>query len=341
MHGAKGSTRASPCSCLKRPDHRPNNQPGHQLLTQHQPYPNTTVTVVMATYNGAAFLTAQLASLAAQTRRPDRLVLRDDASTDQSVTLVREWAASIGVELQLVPAAERLGPARSFLTALQHAQPADVYLFCDQDDVWLPHKVERSVQLLDRNAGARPHLLATSQWIVNAALQEKRLSQLPRHLSFSNAVYESALTGCTMAFNSPLRDLLVRELPQQITMHDWWCYLVASGTGRVSFDDQPSMLYRQHGGNALGAGPQGWALHSERLQRFVRGTAHVRSGQLREFFRLYMDDATPEASRLASLLLQAQTGLRARCCAALVAPVHRQAWFNQLTTRISLLANRF
>ena len=91
------------------------------------------VTVVLSTYNGSTFIDAQLTSLASQTRRPDRLVLRDDGSTDDSVLCVENWARAEMIELQNVPASQRLGPARSFLTALKAAAPADVFLFCDRN----------------------------------------------------------------------------------------------------------------------------------------------------------------------------------------------------------------
>lgn len=299
------------------------------------------VTVVMATYNGAEFISAQLASLEHQTRRPDQLVLRDDGSTDETVRFVREWARVSRIKLHEVPATERLGPASSFLTALKAAAPADVYFFCDQDDVWLPDKIERAVNTLIISDPMQPHLIATRVQIVDDALQLLRLSPVVRHLSFNSAVCESILTGCTMAFNGRLRQLLVRELPQRIEMHDWWCYLLASGTGRVSFDIEPSVMYRQHSQNSLGAGPRrGESVH-KRLVRFFGKETRIRSRQLEEFSRLHTGDLRPEAVDLLSRLLTTNRSLAGRWDVAFNSCIKRQNIVDELATRISLIANRF
>lgn len=300
------------------------------------------VTVILATYNGAHFISDQLASLSKQSRRPDRLVLRDDGSTDGCVQIVQEWARAEQIELQIVEATERLGPARAFLAALQAAPSADVYLFCDQDDVWLPHKIERMVDLLACTDPTLPHLIATRLLIVDNRLTPLRLSSIPNHLSFNSAVCESVLTGCTMAFNNSLRTLLIRELPRQLAMHDWWCYLLASGAGRVSFDAEPSVMYRQHSQNSIGAEPQGVAGARNRLNRFFSSnTPKVRSQQLLEFARLHEKDLLPNAADFLAQFMIANRSIAGRWRAALTLRLKRQKAFDQLTTRISILTNRF
>lgn len=299
------------------------------------------VTVILATYNGGAYLAAQLASLADQTRRPDRLVLRDDGSTDDSVQQVRDWARVEQIALQIVPAGERLGPARSFLAALEGAASADIFFFCDQDDVWLSHKIERAVQQLSITDAALPQLVATRLQIVDHRLRPLRLSPEPHHLSFGSAVCESVLTGCTMAFNAAFRQLLIRELPRRLEMHDWWCYLLATGAGRLSFDPEPSIMYRQHANNTLGAGPRGWGLVSARLIRFAGKNSSLRSRQLDEFARLHGRDLRPDAAALLRQLLAAKLSLAGRWRAALTSPIRRQRRASEFTTRIALIANRF
>jgi len=299
------------------------------------------VCVILATYNGATYIDAQLASLQNQTHRPDLLVLRDDGSSDATVVLVREWTRMAHIELIEIPAIERLGPARSFLTALTATVPADIFLFCDQDDVWLPHKVESAVRILSQIDTAQPHLVATRLQVVDQDLQFMRLSPIPNYLSFGSAVCENVLTGCTMAFNSAFRNLLIRELPGQVEMHDWWCYLLASGAGSVTFDPAPSLMYRQHSTNAIGAGTRGWAKVHERMTAFAGQKSEVRSRQLREFARLHMNDLRPDAKALLGQLLAAKISIAARLIAVFSAPIRRQNILSQLTTRISLLANRF
>ena len=318
--------------CVNSSSLTPANPPARRPL----------VTVVLATYNGERFLPEQLASLAAQTHPPERLVLRDDGSSDGSVQIVRAWAQHAGVALQEV-GGPRLGPARSFLTALQAAEPADLYLFCDQDDVWKSDKIERALGLVPWGDSAPPALCATRLEVVDAQLGFLRLSALPEGLSFASACCESLLTGCTMAFNRAFRDLLVRALPEQAAMHDWWCYLLASGAqgAMLYFDPTPTVLYRQHGANTLGAGPVGWSALRARLRRFAGPDSAMRSRQLHELARLHGAALAPHACAVLNPLLAAKRGWAGRWRAALTAPIRRQSLLATLTTRLSLLANRF
>jgi glycosyltransferase involved in cell wall biosynthesis len=302
------------------------------------------VTVVLATYQGARFLPEQLESLSSQSRRPDRLVLRDDGSRDQSVEIVRNWAQVNRIDLQELTGDGRLGPSRSFLLALQLSKPADIFFFCDQDDVWLPQKIARALERVPFGEGSPATLLATRLEVVNEQLEHVRLSRLPKHLSFSSASCESLLTGCTMAFNSSFRDQLVRCLPESAAMHDWWCYLLATGTRgvKIHFDPLPTLQYRQHGRNALGAGPTGLVAAFGRARRFLSPLIFIRSNQLREFRRIHGSALTVEAvSLLDQLIPITRQNLFARARSAIFAPIHRQTVFSTMLTRLSLFTERF
>ena len=301
------------------------------------------VTVVLATYEGARFLPEQLQSISSQSRQPDHLVLRDDGSSDQSVQIVRNWAQANGIDLQELTG-PRLGPSRSFLLALQLSKPADIFFFCDQDDVWLPQKIARALQIVPCGKGSIATLLATQLEIVDEQLMHIRLSQLPGHLSFASATCESLLTGCTMAFNSSFRDQLVKGLPEFAAMHDWWCYLIATGVRdmKIHFDPLPTLRYRQHGSNALGAGPTGLVAALARMKRFFGPRTFVRSNQLRELRRLHGSSLTPEAlSLLDQLVPVTKPSSFLRVKSAIFAPIHRQTIFSTLVTRLSLLIDRF
>lgn len=299
------------------------------------------VTVLLATYNGSRYLPEQLRSLSEQARRPDRIVVRDDGSNDGSIDIVRAWGQASGIEVQLVEAHGRLGPALSFLATLRAAGPADVYLFCDQDDFWLPSKIERAVQAIAAAPAHRPHLHATALQIVDSRLAPIRMSAIPHGLSFASAACESVLTGCTMAFNEPLARLLRGEPPRFLVMHDWWCYLLATGTGSVSFDEQPSLLYRQHGDNALGAEPRGLSKLRARLARFLGPESAQRSRQLAELRRLHGAALAPPAQKLLAQLTAGRQRPLVRLAAAFSAPIRRQSRLSVLSTRLSLLINRF
>lgn len=299
------------------------------------------VSVVLCTFNGARFLSEQLDSLATQSVPPDRLVLRDDGSTDASVSIVRDWSRGRGIPLVHVSApAERLGPARSFLTALAAGGPARIHLLCDQDDVWLPTKIERAVRAL-APPSAVPRLYAARQQLVDSSLQPLGTSPSPGPLEFTSAIYESQLTGCTMAFDESLRLLLARHVPDHAQMHDWWIYLLASAVGRIHFDDSPTMLYRQHGQNAIGAGPTGFAALKSRLHRTVNAPGGLRSAQLREFRKTFDDLLDPAQRELIDTLTAPDRTCFQRWAAGLSVPISRRSWLSRIGTRLSIMRGRY
>lgn len=298
------------------------------------------VTVILATYNGERFLPEQLRSLERQTRRPDRIVLRDDGSSDQSTEMVVQWANSINLPLQIV-SGPRLGPARSFLQALQDAEPADVYMFSDQDDVWLPMKVERALGFIHWGANAPPILYASRLVVVDEQLRAIKLTPSPIGLTFSSAVCESVLTGCTMAFNAVFREKITRIVPHHAIMHDWWFYLLATAAATLVFDDTPTILYRQHGKNTIGAGSVGLAQILERIKRFAGPNSAVRSRQLQELLELHGPTIDPAASMLLRQLLAARHSLSTRFGVAFTAQLRRQSFVSQISTRLAILTNRF
>lgn len=300
------------------------------------------ITVILATYNGSRYLADQLASLARQTMRPFRLVVRDDGSSDDSLTLVQQWCAEEGIACQVI-SGPNLGPARSFLTAAAQAAHSDYYFFCDQDDVWLEAKIERAVSCLASAKEGAPMLYASRLQVVDQALQPLRLSELPSHLSFASAAYESLLTGCTMAFNDAFRELLLKPVPECVLMHDWWCYLLATGIegSQLVYDDQPTIMYRQHATNAVGAGPTGLNAMKTRFKRFLNAKKPLRFLQLEEFARLHRDRLSVEASIAVRRLSAARRDPLLRPAIALSVPIERQTFSSVLSTRFSIITNRY
>src|SRR5687767_4472450 len=209
----------------------------------------------MSTYNGARFIREQLQSILQQLPPRGQIIVRDDGSRDGTVD---EVGAVNDARITLLRGAN-LGFGRSFLTLLAHApSDADMVMFSDQDDVWLPNKVERAwrhLRALDGQAG----LYGSAQMLVDSALRPLYPTPpWPRGPSLTNALTENIITGCTAALNRPALELLQRAgVPDGVHFHDWWLYLVVSAFGSVVYDNQPALLYRQHGGNVIGHGA-GW-----------------------------------------------------------------------------------
>ena len=215
-----------------------------------------TVAILLSSYNGARYLDRQLASLLGQTHTAWHLFWRDDGSTDDSVALLRRFAAAAPGRCTEIPTDERLGLTRSFLRLLAEAagSGATHLAFCDQDDVWLPDKLARGITAMRAVAADAPTLYCASHIAVDAALRP-RLTAAPlrRPPGFPASLTHNIAAGCTIVLNRPAVALILASAPPADTLHDWWSYLVVSSAGgTILADSTPVLLYRQHGGNAVG-----------------------------------------------------------------------------------------
>lgn len=280
--------------------------------------------VLLATFNGAAFLAEQLRSLRAQTDPDWVLLARDDLSTDGTAAILDGFAAACrpGQVRRLEAGGDRLGALGNFMALLRAAPPGWRYAFCDQDDVWLPGKLARAAAALAGQPAASPALYCARQRIVDGALAGQRLSPpVRRPPSLRNALVQNIATGCTIVMNGAARDAILAAPPPATTLHDWWAYLVTTAVGgRVLFDPEPVMLYRQHAANVVGTAPGvlDRAVRAARRgpQRFMRLLlAHVEAllrhpSLTPEARGLLLDLATlPQAGRLGRLALLRRSGL--------------------------------
>ena len=221
----------------------------------------------MATFEGAANLEAQLASLRAQDHADWSLLVSDDGSTDATRAILAEAARREG-RIALVDGPGQGSAAANFLSALgpdaPPLPPGACVALSDQDDVWLPHRLSRALALLGAVEG--PAIYASRTWLYDARAPRGRRRRLsrghPRGPSFGNALVQNILAGNTIVM-SPEAAAIVRDtVPaaraaragRGVAHHDWWLYALATGTGmRVLIDEMPGLLYRQHATNVMGA----------------------------------------------------------------------------------------
>jgi glycosyltransferase involved in cell wall biosynthesis len=206
------------------------------------------ISVVMATYNGERFLPEMLESLAAQTRPPDELVVRDDASDDGTVGILKAFARRVPFRVEVIAGTERLGYAQNFATAGRACSGRAIF-FADQDDTWRPAKVATVTQQLGRRRAPR------------AVFHDFALIDpggKPRTPSFYDLLAErgyppdAALKGCTMAVTRGFVDLWGWPPAGSRVSHDFWVALLATAFGQRRNLTQPLVDHRLHDGNASG-----------------------------------------------------------------------------------------
>lgn len=297
------------------------------------------VTVLMSTYNGSQFLQQQLNSLYAQTYPNVTILVRDDGSTDSTCELLAAEYAKGTIE-QLA-AHTNLGATGSFFELLRHAaQTKTTYVaFCDQDDVWQANKIERAVSLL-ADVSNQPALYCCRLDIVNEQLQSLELSATPRKIGFGNALVENIAVGCTMVLNRQAIDLLCQQtLPNHVYVHDWWCYLVISCFGKVIFDNNALIKYRQHGGNVIGAATNRIGVLKRKLARLFNARLWI-SEQAITFWELFAERMPPAERALLALMCKAKSSFWHRVRLALSPAVWRQKWLDNLILRLVILMNK-
>lgn len=234
-----------------------------------------TVHILLATYNGAKYLQAQLDSIARQTHIQWTLTVSDDGSTDETVNIVKAFAQSSPHTVTLLQGPSAGSSTRNFCHLIQHAPASteqDLYAFCDQDDVWLDTKLERAVQWHAQHLQQPVRLYCGRTQFVNDKLQPIGLSPgIRRPPSFGNALVQNIASGNTMVFSPSVLAAQKKVQPEHSVWHDWTTYLVTTALGgEVCFDDEPYLLYRQHGGNVIGSN-DGLAAQIRRLKPLFEG----------------------------------------------------------------------
>ncbi len=297
------------------------------------------VAVLMSTYNGARFLGEQLDSLARQTGVEVQIHVRDDGSSDETPEILSSYAER-WPSLVRVEGGENLGPSRSFLDLLRTASPeAEYFAFCDQDDVWLPDKLQRAVAAIAGEPG--PALYCSNVALVDESLAPLGSPSTGGNTRFAHLLFENVAFGCTVVLNRAARDLVAAHDPGgAAVMHDWWCALAIAGLGRIHYDPEPRVLYRQHGGNVVGARGSPIVQAAREAARFLRGARgfYRIHSQASALLRLHGAQLPAQHRVIVERLVASKTSLRKRLAYGFTGPVVRRRLIDAAVVRVLIAA---
>ena len=258
------------------------------------------IDILMATYNGEKYLEEQLESILSQSYQNFQILIRDDGSIDSTRSVLAEYQKRYPEKICLYfNDGESDGAVNNF-SKLMDLSTASHVMFADQDDVWHLEKVETllsEMTALENRLGKDVPLLVHSDLFVvdeQLDLVSKsfwRYSGLtPMKTHFGRLLHQNVVTGCASMANRKLVEIAT-PIPNEAIMHDWWLALAASAMGKIRKIGKPTVYYRQHQRNVLGARNFSWKPTNLRqklksLKAFLLGV-----GQLDHIFVPYKKQA--------------------------------------------------
>lgn len=214
------------------------------------------IAILMATYNGALFLKEQIDSIINQTYKNWTLYFHDDGSSDETISIINEYCNKYSNIYFIEDDETHRGPEGSFSFLLKKIE-APYYMFSDQDDYWIPEKIEKSYNSICKFNEELPALVAANQEITDKNLRLLRTySNIKSNLLSKKELMKAFcfFPGCTMIFNKVLRDLYNSEDNPFSILHDHKLTLVnLKYKGEFHYVKEPLIKYRQHDSNAVGS----------------------------------------------------------------------------------------
>jgi len=216
------------------------------------------VNILMATYNGRRYVAKQVESILNQTYTDFRLIISDDCSTDSTLKILQEYEGK-DKRIEIYRHCENLGVIANFEFLIGKVR-SEYFMFADQDDIWEPDKVEKSMKKMEEE---NADMVYTDLEVVDSRLKQIAPSywklkgldyRIKRYNNFESLYLNNFVTGCTMLVKSKwINDFLPLPKESKYVLHDYWIALVISQKGKIIYLDETTLKYRQHTDNRIGS----------------------------------------------------------------------------------------
>ena len=216
------------------------------------------INILMATYNGRRYVAKQIESILNQTYQDFRLIISDDCSTDSTLKILEEYEAKDS-RIEIYYHGENLGITENFEFLIGKVR-SEYFMFADQDDVWEPDKIEKSVKKLEEEnldmvytdlsvVDSRLNVISPSYWALKGLDY-----RIKKYNNFESLYLNNFVTGCTMLVRSKwINSFLPLPKNSKYILHDYWIALIVSQNGTIGYIDEPTIKYRQHSSNNIGS----------------------------------------------------------------------------------------
>jgi glycosyltransferase involved in cell wall biosynthesis len=306
------------------------------------------VTVLMATYNGKAYLAEQLNSLLAQTYKNWKLLVRDDGSTDDTLEILKSYKAKHSNISIYTNITGNHGACSNFAALFRMAkldEHVKYAMFCDQDDVWLPDKIEMTLNEMRRQEDIHPGepvmIYSDLELVNDSGCATGHSLRLKHKVDLKNLVSFNYVLGCTVMINRAMIQK-IGKIPKQAVNHDYWIALVAS-MYHSAFISQKLIRYRQHTQNASGNVAHNDSI-SARIRRHITQPRHeiqiskAKLTMLNEFYKLYAQELDIEKRQMLEKYLHAYNSGRLQVCYLILKyRMFKKGFFQSLMTFYQVL----
>lgn len=265
------------------------------------------VIVLLSTYNGEQYLQEQLESIYNQTYSNIEILVRDDASKDNTRSILK--VAEEENKIKLITD-KNLGFVNSFFELLKQAPLADYYAFADQDDIWEKDKIQRAVETLEKNKNENIPVMYYSNYdFYDRNMKFVSHPKKRSKTSFLNSLVECVNLGTTTLINHQVRQQILKNVPKENSLgHDWWIYMFCSAFGKVIYDDLPEVKHRIHRNNTSKCGESLFKKYKRRI-KVLFGDNHFKKldKQIQQFGECFYSQLTKDNKEIMDIFLKPKT----------------------------------
>jgi len=268
------------------------------------------ISILMTTFNGERFVAEQIDSLLNQTFLDFKLYINDDVSSDNTFSVITRYAEMHPEKIFISRNEKNTGGAKNNFIEMMILHKDDYVMLCDQDDVWLPDKIEitlaKMLEMESEFGKNTPILVHTDLTVVNDRLKvisksfKQAMNANYEKTELRNQIIQNTVTGCTAMYNRALA-ALITTAPRYFVMHDWWLNLVAAAFGKTGSIDEQTVLYRQHRKNEVGASDVRTIRYKiNRLLHYrkVKEAINITYTQAESFLRTYFEQLSTDQRKL-------------------------------------------
>lgn len=236
---------------------------------------SNSVAVILGFYNGEKYLKDQLESIISQTHKNLKIFIFDDNSEEGLNKLKLTLNNKLHPKIKIIKRVSNIGYAKNFLFGLKDVgQKFDYYAFSDQDDIWKINKIELAIKKMNVFKSSKSLLYCSrTAYFTEDCSKEIGSSRIfKKGPEFKNALIQNIAGGNTILMNKEARNIIIKTLKKnEFVSHDWWCYQVITASGgKVIFDHNKTLKYRQHSDNIIGKNV-GFLDKLKRLNSFFSG----------------------------------------------------------------------